>query len=124
MSDRNSIYAALNAGANDSPTELIDIFPDEAPQQAVYPLVVFLNVGGHDDWHLEGSSGLRRRVVQVDVWASDPDVADALMERMIFRMKTGSGFSLTGIAVAGAPPYEPDTKLYRVSREFILWFQS
>jgi hypothetical protein len=120
VSIRNDVYSALTHG--DSPN--LSVFPDQADQGAAYPLLVFTFVAGHDEVYLDGYASLSRAVVQVDAWADDPDDVDALMDEASTRMKAATAFSVTAVNATAVAGFEPDTKLYRSSLEFALWFDA
>lgn len=118
MSLRNAIYNALTGV---SPA--IDVWPDQAPQDAGLPRFVFLFVAGTDEVLLDGYGSTARRVIQVDAWANDPDVADAMIEDAKAALGASSAFDVGSVSENGATGYDEDGKLYRASRDFSLLYQ-
>lgn len=118
MSLRADIFTALTSG---SPAARV--YPDVLPQMAVLPAVTFFTVTGDNDFHLQGQSGLIRRIVQVDVWSKVAMAADQLMVELENLMVASTAFQVNGIAASAADGYEPETERYRVSREFTIWAQ-
>lgn len=117
MSLRNAIYSALTGV---SPA--IDVWPDQAPQNAGLPRFVFLFVAGEDSVLLDGYGTTGRRTVQVDAWANDPDIADAMIEDAKAALAASTAFSVGSVNETGATGYDEDGKLYRASRDFSLHY--
>lgn len=117
MSLRNDVYAALRSN---SPVPRV--YPDQAPQGAGYPLLTYSFVAGHDEVHLDGYSANGRRVVQVDAWASDPDVADSMIADAKASLGASTAFTVNGVTENGATGFDNEAKMYRASRDFVLWF--
>lgn len=120
MTLREDIFSALTAG---SPTP-IRAYTDTLPPKVVLPALTFFVVYGHDDFHLEGRSGLIERLIQMDAWAGTRLGADALMQEALQLMLQSTAFSVTAIAETAAASYEPDTDRYRSSYELTLWRDS
>lgn len=118
MSIEEDVFTALTSGS-----PVLRAYPDVLPQMAVIPAVTFFTVGGDNDFHLQGQSGLVRRVIQIDTWASTRLSADAMMKEVEALMVASTDFQVNAIFVAGVDPYEPDTNRYRTGREFVLWAQ-
>lgn len=117
MSLREDIFDALTAGS-----PLLRAYPEVLPQTgAVLPALTYNVVGGHDDFYLDGPSGARRRLLQVDAWAGTRLSADVLIEQAQTLLLESVAFTVNGVSETGADGYEPDTQRYRASREFVLW---
>ena len=99
------------------------VYPEVMPQMAVLPALVFTVVAGTDDFHLEGTSGLQIRFIQVDAWASTRLSADNLIAEATTLMVASTTFQVNAIAIPPVDGYEPDTERYRASREFTVWVQ-
>lgn len=112
------LHAALTA---ESPS--LNVYPDEAPQEATPPFVIYTLIGGHDEMSLEGDDGLRRRLVQVDVWAKRREMASNLMEGVRSQMLAATAFSVAAMEETGAPRFDFESKLFRSSYEFAIWYQ-
>jgi hypothetical protein len=117
MSLEEDVFAALTAG---SPSPL-RAYPEVMPQMVVLPAVTYTIVGGTHDFDLDGPTGLTRKVVQIDSWATTRSSAYAQIVDATGLMVMSTAFQVTGIAESGAERYEPDTKLYRESREITVW---
>jgi hypothetical protein len=115
MSLRSDIYTALTTGGG------LTAYPDAAPQNVTYPVIVFQVVAGHDEVYLDGYAGLVNRLVQIDAYANDPDVADALIETIKTRLGAATAFRVAAVNISGADSFDDDAKMYRASREFSLW---
>ncbi len=118
MSFAEDVFATLAGG-----TPAARVYPDVLPQQPILPSLVWFLVGGLDDFHLEGKSGLDIRVIQVDAWAGTRLSADSLIATATELMVASQAFQVNAISVTGADSYEMDTERYRASREFTLWIQ-
>jgi hypothetical protein len=106
--------------AEDSP--MLNVWADQADQETQIPYCVFTIIGGHEEMHLQGSANLNRRIVQVDTWARRRDMASNLMQWVRHKMLAAATFNVTGVEETGAPRYDGETKLYRSSYEFTLWY--
>lgn len=118
MSLAEDVFSALAGG-----TPAMRVYPDVAPQLAHLPFLVYTLVGGTDDFHLGGKSGLTMRLVQVDAWASTRLSADQMMSEATLLMVASGLFQVNAIDVSGADGYEAETERYRASRDFTLWIQ-
>lgn len=112
---RNDVYSALTTSGG------LTVYPNEAPQDAVYPLVVYAFVAGHDEVYLDGYSQLVQRLVQVDCYANDPDTADSMMATVKTRLGASSAFKVGAVDLSGADPFDTDARMYRTSYEFSIW---
>jgi len=101
------------------------------PQDQVEPSVVYVKVSETGDYHLAGDSGLGQVRMQVDSWAQNADAATDLANAVYDRLTgaksivgTSSDFvDIRGAFLAnGRDDYDDITQLYRVSRDFIIWY--
>lgn len=101
------------------------------PQDQVEPSVVYVKVSETADYHLQGDSGLGQCRMQLDSWAQNADAATELANAVYDRLTgardiitVGSDFvNLRGAFLAnGRDDYDATAQLYRVSRDFILWY--
>ena len=117
MTIEEDVYAALTSG---SPASL-RVYPDVLPQFPTYPALTYSVIAGTNDFDLQGPSGLIRRLVQVDAWATTRSGAVAAMNEAKILLLASSDFTIDGADVTGAERYDNETKLYRESYEFIIW---
>lgn len=117
MTIEEDVFKALTSG---SPAAL-RAYPDVLPQMPVLPALTYSVVAGTDEFDLQGPTGLVRRLVQIDSWSTTRSGAATQMREAQLLMLASSDFSVNGMDVAAAPAYEPETKLYRDSVEFIIW---
>jgi hypothetical protein len=115
------------------------IHPTILPQGtngAAVPAVVWNVISEATDHHMQGASGLVMVRMQVDAYAATPDEADALARAIKDRIDGASGAWAYGsdspqdsVTVQGAfadtarTDYQPDAKLYRSSRDYLIWFE-
>ena len=99
------------------------------PQDQVAPSVVYLKVSETGDYHLRGDSGLGQARIQFDAWAQDSDAATELANAVYDRLTGGravigdESLDMRGAFLAnGRDDYDDVTKLYRSSRDFIIWY--
>ncbi len=117
MSLEEDVFSALTAG---SPSPL-RAYPEIMPQEVTLPAVTFTIVAGQHDFDLQGPTGLTRKFVQVDAWSRTRSGAYSTIVEATSLMVASTAFQVSGISESGADRYEPDTKLYRESREFTVW---
>ena len=97
------------------------------PQNQVAPSVVYLKVGEDGDYHLQGDSGLGLVRMQIDSWATHADaateLANAVYDRLSGAQGTFSSVEFRGaFVVSGRDDYDDTSKLYRVSRDYNIWY--
>ncbi len=63
--------------------------------------------------------------VQMDIWAYSYDAARTLAELVRTRLKTPAAtFSALSQPGGGGDDYEPETKIFRVSMDFSMWYSA
>ncbi|WP_024694728.1 DUF3168 domain-containing protein [Pseudomonas syringae] len=96
------------------------VFPDIAPPDAGVPRITWLSAGTVTGWVLSGWDGSHTATLQVDCWANTRLEAITLgREAFEALAQPGPGFSVSD-AQRLPDDYESDTRLYRVSWEFML----
>jgi hypothetical protein len=107
------------------------IYPIRLEQDQTEPSVVYIKVSETGDYHMQGDSGLGQVRMQIDAWAERTDVASELANAVYDRLSgasdivsVGSDFvNIKGSFLAnGRDDYDNIAKLYRVSRDFIIWY--
>ena len=112
------------------------IYPIVLPQAVTEPSLVYNTVSEVNDHHMQGASGLVMQRIQIDAWAREPDDADTIArlakERLDGFRGTMGGYGSppvgTPVNVQGVfaetafTSYEDGSKLYRVSRDFLIWY--
>lgn len=96
--------------------------PKKGEDGYVLPMAVITTIGGHNERHLRGDGGLRRRVVRVDIWGASRKLADDAMEVALTKMDAASTFKVAAVEDSGAPGYDFDANLWRSSFDFTVWF--
>ena len=74
------------------------VYPLAAPQGAAFPRITHQLITTTRDWDLLGPSGLRRALMQIDVWALSEGAAEELAERLRVLLD-GFGGELGGVRV-------------------------
>ena len=124
MSIDSDIFATLQAAAG--LTALIGAgdacraWPDEAPQDAAYPLVVVTRIAGIEENHLGGSTNLLNCRYQFSCWGRTFDSAVATGDAVRAAVQAATAFKAV-ILNHFAGPVEPDLKLYHRIVEFSTW---
>lgn len=112
------VTAALKAG---SPP--LRVAQGVRPNTQDLPVVTFIFPAYLDfDVDLLGAGDLRNVQVQVDAWANKPDVAETIAEDAMALMLASAVF--TAVPLGGFSDQETDTRIYRVSRDFSVWFNN
>jgi hypothetical protein len=100
------------------------------PQDDVGPSIVFTKITEAADYHMAGGSGLVTMRMQFDAWAQNADAATQLANAMFDRLSGAKGVigtdsvDVQGIYVVnGRDDYDGVTKLYRVSRDYLIWYR-
>lgn len=117
--ERGGIYAHLAARPGFVALVGDRVYPRRLPQEATLPAVVYRLIGTTDrGLSQSGSDGLADARFQFDVWADDPDEADAIAAELVAAFHGFRGFM--GDTVVGAARVandidddEPMTGLYR-----------
>lgn len=101
------------------------------PQDQVEPSVVYTKVTESGDYNMAGDSGLGQMRMQVDAWAQAAGAATELANAVHDRL-SGSRGDLPGdsdfvrvrgvFLVSGRDDYDAISKLYRVSRDYVIWY--
>lgn len=91
------------------------------PRTMSLPAVVFNIPAGDDDGDLDGGNGLRIARVQIDAWAEDPIMAEAVASEAEALLLASSLFAANS-AFGFFTEYEEETQRYRFSRDFSVSF--
>lgn len=103
------------------------VHPVRLPQDQVEPSVVYNSISESGDYSMSGDSGLGRVRMQVDAWAQTSDAA-TLLANAVYDRLTGARDTVDSVSIHGAfldsgrDDYDDVTKLYRRSRDFIIWY--
>lgn len=102
------------------------------PQGQREPSIVYQRITGLGDHHMQGPSGLTRPRFQIDAYAQTPDDATRLADLVKARLDGYRGPMTAGsetVAVQGVffdaerDGFDAGTGLYRVSRDYLMWFE-
>lgn len=119
MSFEADLKAHLQADATLSGLVADRIYPEgTTPQGGVTSArVSYTHVFGEPLVCLDGyTSGVQRRVIQIDCWSLVRSVCDAVAQAVFERLNvSASSFTVTITGYPLLDDYEPDTKLYRRS---------
>lgn len=109
------------------PAPLVQGDPDN-PDEAILPAITMQEVVRDGDQNLDGPAGSARTTVQVDVWAKTSSVATRLKELVRVQVDGKAWesspmrvFVATIVRIAGAPTYEPETRLHRRSFDVLMF---
>jgi hypothetical protein len=103
------------------------IYHVRLPQGKVEPSAVYNKISEFGDYHMLGDSGLGHMRMQIDAWAQNADAAVELANAIYDRISGASGLMddvvVQGVFLdSGRDDYDAVTKMFRISRDFIIWY--
>jgi len=122
-----AVYTALMGSAglqpyiaeSGSPSDY-RVFAEVAPQDTLFPLVVYRMVADQPFHSLSGSSNLRRALVQVDCYAAT--YVDAVtMGEAVFAVLSGNYTDFKGLAQDRRTMFDENSRVFSVSQDFAVW---
>ena len=127
-----AIATLVDSGVSASPR--YRMFPVKLPQGETRASIVYSRISGLGDNHSQGPSGLSRPRMQIDCWSLSMDSAVSLANLIKDRIDGFRGDMLWGdnsppeaIVIQGIffeaerEDYDDATKLYRMSRDYLIW---
>jgi len=90
-------------------------YPTTPPEGTATPYIIYQVIANVPYVSHDGSTGLSKRRMQVDVWASTYTVQKSI-EKLVFSTMEGS--ELSNIPLMAVDMYDQDAKLYRSLMEF------
>lgn len=120
---REQVLATANIGDR--------MYPDTLPQQPTLPAISYQVISETRRATMRGPDDLSRVRVQVDCWANTSIEAHAVADSVRaaldgFKGPMGSASPIEAAAVGifavnAFSSYEPEARIYRVSRDFFVW---
>jgi hypothetical protein len=101
------------------------IYPPPVPQNATYPLITYQQISGVRGYVYSNQSGWVRARYQIDSYATTPTAARALAEQVRLALSIYKG-TIDGVVidliviVDETKFYEDDTKLHRISHDYMV----
>lgn len=90
------------------------VVPKRMEEQGEFPQIVYHRISGPHQYSQDGDTGLQSPRYQLDIWARDPDSADAVAEAVIDVLSGRSFGGVTFTIIVGdRDDYEPPTGFYR-----------
>lgn len=126
MSIRAAIYTHLSGFAGLTALVGDRIWPNTFPEQPVFPGVVYTRTDGNTLQAHDGRVPLGWSVFQIDSFAADSTLVDSVAEQVRLALQGFTG-TVAGVRIDGVLServhdwYEPEAKLWRVSRDFKVW---
>ncbi len=120
MSIESDLYTALSGHAGLAALVGARIYPDGAPQDAAYPLIVVTLIASTPTVSLAGDSGQDASRWQVSAWGETFDQVVAVIDAVRAAMAAATAFRSVPLAMY-AGPVEPDLRLYHRIAEFSTW---
>lgn len=77
-----AIYSHLSGKASITALVSTRIYPQQAPQGAALPYIVYNVIGGEQPQHMESAVGRAMALVQFDCWADTPLAAENVKEAL------------------------------------------
>jgi hypothetical protein len=109
----------------------VRVHSSRLPQNQVEPSVVYVKVSESSDYNMAGDSGLGQVRIQIDSWAQSNDAATQLANAVYDRMSganqiidyDSSSLDLKGSFLSGGrEDYDSVMQMFRVSRDFTIWY--
>lgn len=113
------LYTLLSGDASVSAVVVARIYPLVLPQDVTLPAITYSRISGGQVNSLGGYSGLEAPRIQVDVWGESYAAARALAALVHTAMDGATTFR--ALLESDTDFFEDDTKIYRVSSDFIVW---
>lgn len=101
------------------------------PQDQLDPSIVYIKISEIGDYHMGGDSSLGHVRMQIDSWAQSNDVANQLANAVYDKLTGHRGiitFNSSTVDVrgtfldSGREDYDDIMKMFRVSRDFMIWY--
>lgn len=110
-------------------TALVDsrIYPLQAPEDAIYPLVVYQRISGPRVYSHDGASGLAHPRFQITSWGEIYPDAKAVAKQVRLALSGYAGTMGDDVDVDAAflvnelERYDPETKRWGVIQDYIIW---
>lgn len=96
------------------------IYPEIAPQDPTYPLIIFHVISTVPVNSMDGHNNLDNVRVQINPWATTYKQAKQIELLVRNAMNNTNVFKSTCIDARGLQ-YEPETKLYAMSSDYSIW---
>lgn len=129
---RPALRAFLLADTNVAAIVGVRVFPSVMPQGVTASSLVYQRISAFGDHHMQGASGYAVARWQIAAWSERLDDAEALANRVKYRLDGYRGTMGTGLAavkVQGAffesenpPTHDTARKLYGVGRDYMIHF--
>lgn len=134
MSINSGLRTLLLADSNIASVVDTRVYPVQLPQNPTLPAVTYLAVSGNREVSNSGAQDYGYKRFQIDAWALTQAAALALADLITTRLVGYSGtfdddnspatsWTIQGAFFAGEREfYESEPKQYRVSRDYMIWF--
>lgn len=112
------------------------IYPLKMPQGEMRASIVFTRVTGLSGVTSSGPDRVSRPRIQIDCWATDPDAASSLADLVKERIEgftgtvqwdensPGNAVRIQGVFMdMEREDHDDVAKLYRMSRDYLIWFE-
>lgn len=112
------------------------VFPIVLRQGEINPSIVYTRISGRSGHWMQGPDGLAVPRFQIDCWSQAATISNNLANLVKERidghrgeMPYGTGSPQDFVTVQGVfftderEDYDTDSKLYRVSRDYLIWFR-
>ncbi|MFT4172821.1 MAG: DUF3168 domain-containing protein [Rhodocyclaceae bacterium] len=117
MSFEASVHADLGA--------LVDgqAWPDVVPDEAIYPLFVYQQIGGRSRRYIDNTrSSTRNARLQVRVWAETREQASALAHQAEDALVASAAYAAVEPVGAFVSDYDDIVKKYGARQDFSIWY--
>ncbi len=118
----SALYSALSGDAAIAAVVGSGIYPVIIPQDAAFPAITYTRISGGQQNDLTGYEGTENPRMQIDVWGKTYAAVKDLAAKVRAAMNAAITFS--AIQISDQDLYEDDMKIYRVSMDFSVWFNT
>ena len=129
----NAVVTLLNTAPGVTGLATGGIFPDVAPQDTIFPWLVYTVVSDNCYEYMGGDSGINEARVQIDVYAMTSVLRGAIANLLKSALDGLISVVSSGVAISSMflkdnkrsfenPKNESDTKIYRSMMEFTIWY--
>lgn len=113
------IYTVISGAAAVAAVVSTRIYPVVLPQDVALPAISYSRISGGQINSLTGYSNLESPRIQVDVWGETYSSVKSLAADVHTAMDGATTFG--ALLESDMDMYEDDTKIHRVSMDFIVW---
>lgn len=121
MTAEESLVARLKATTGVTNLVAARIYPMQAPQTAVLPLVTYQRISTVRPGSLRGPVGLADPRIQVDCWAESYGTVKALADQVRHALDGYAGSGVIALILGEHDLLDDEGRRHRVSQDYSVW---